>query len=172
MAESLTQTVKTNDPLQSASQAAAITVWLRRLLVVLGSICLLALFAVLMPREWIARSHAWMGLGAFPEAPIAEYLARSTSALCAFYGGFVLMLARDPLRYLPIVKYQAIAMLALSAMSMVVWLRLGMEAHWVLLDVLGGWGILLPILILAYRLEPLHRNANDPGMLRSTRPPA
>lgn len=127
--------------------------WIRLLLRVLGGICLTALIAVVMPLEWIARSHEWMGLGAFPDAPIAEYLARSTSALCAFYGGFVLMLARDPRRYVAIIKYQSWAMLALSTLSVVVWLKLGMTAYWVWLDALGGWALLIPILILAHRLE-------------------
>lgn len=127
--------------------------WMTWLLRALAGICLTALFAALMPLSWISASHEWMGLGPFPEAPIAEYLARSTSALCAFYGGFVYILSRDPQRFLPVIKYQAAAMLALSIASMFLWLKLGMEAHWALLDGLGGWIFLLPILILAHRLE-------------------
>jgi len=138
--------------------------WMTWLLRILAGVCITSLVAVFMPLEWISRSHEWMGLGPFPEAPIAEYLARSTSALCAFYGGFIWMLSRDPMRYLPVIKYQAWAMLGISTVSVVLWLKLGMAAHWALLDGLGGWGILLPILVLAHRLDrSSEEGAKDAG---------
>jgi hypothetical protein len=69
--------------------------WLKLLLRVLGAICVLAVIPLFAPRSWLDAGHRFVGMGAFPEAPIAEYLARSVCALSAFYGGLLLLLARD-----------------------------------------------------------------------------
>jgi hypothetical protein len=53
-----------------------------------------------MPRSWLDVGHQVLGLGEFPTAPMAEYLARSVSALCTFYGGLLLLLARDVRRFI------------------------------------------------------------------------
>ena len=63
--------------------------WARRLglfLRVGGVICMTALVAVFMPRAWIDWCHQRLGLGPFPVAPVAEYLARSASLLYAALG--------------------------------------------------------------------------------------
>src|SRR5215470_14742014 len=58
-----------------------------RLLVVLlrlfGGITCLALLATLLPTQWMAAAHAWLGLGPFPRAPLTEYLTRSIAGLYA-----------------------------------------------------------------------------------------
>src|SRR5687768_11378622 len=77
--------------------------WIRSLLRLLGVICLLALFPFFIPRSWLDVGHRAVGLGEFPTAPIAEYLARSVCALCAFYGGLLLVLARDVQRYIAVI---------------------------------------------------------------------
>ncbi|MBJ43912.1 MAG: hypothetical protein CMJ80_11695 [Planctomycetaceae bacterium] len=125
---------------------------LTTLLRVLGVVCLLALFPMLMPFEWITWTHARMGLGEFPQAPIAEYLARCTSALSAFYGGLLWVLARDVQRYRPMIVYQAAAMLLLSLTSLGIGLTVGVPVRWLLLDVLGCWTFCLPTLWLANQI--------------------
>src|SRR5258708_26988720 len=72
--------------------------WLVLLLRLVGGVCLIALVPLLMPRSWIEAGHAWLDLGAFPAAPIAEYLARSVSSLSAFYGGLLVALDRKSTR--------------------------------------------------------------------------
>ena len=52
-----------------------------------GSVALLAIVPLWMPRARIEAAHWWLGLGEFPVSPIAEYLARSVSSLCAFTAG-------------------------------------------------------------------------------------
>jgi len=59
---------------------------LRVALRVLGVTDTLAFIAVVMPTTWIQWGHQWSGLGEFPDAPIAGYLARSASALYALHG--------------------------------------------------------------------------------------
>ena len=127
--------------------------WLRLLLRILGGICVLALIALFVPRSWLDAGHRFLGLGPFPAAPIAEYLARSVSALCAFYGGLLFLLACDVRRDLTIIRYQALAMMALSAIGNFAGVRAGLPAYLVVADTVGCWAFLLPILILAGRLN-------------------
>jgi hypothetical protein len=130
--------------------------WLKLLLRILGAICVLAVIPLFMPRSWLDAGHRTLGLGPFPTAPIAEYLARSVSALCAFYGGLLLLLARDVRRFLTIIKYQALAIMVLSAIGILAGVRAGLPASLVVADALGCWIFLLPILILARRLDSSH----------------
>jgi hypothetical protein len=126
--------------------------WLRLLLRILGAICVLALIPFFMPRTWLDIAHHAVGLGEFPKAPIAEYLARSVSALCAFYGGLLLLLARDVRRFVSIIRYQAVAIMTFSALGVFAGVRAGVPASMVVIDALGCWVFLLPILILAGRV--------------------
>jgi hypothetical protein len=127
--------------------------WLRLLLRILGWICVLALIPLVMPRSWLDVGHRYLGLGEFPSAPIAEYLARSVCALCAFYGGLLLLLAGDVRRFLSIIRYQAVAIMTLSAVGIFAGVRAGVPAFLVIADALGCWILLVPILILAARLN-------------------
>jgi len=127
--------------------------WLRLLLRILGWICVLALIPLFVPRSWLDVGHRFLGLGEFPAAPIAEYLARSVCALCAFYGGLLLLLAGDPRRFVSIIRYQAVAIMTLSATGIFAGVRAGIPAYFVIADAFGCWIFLVPILILAARLE-------------------
>jgi hypothetical protein len=125
---------------------------LRFLLRTLGIICVLAIIPLVMPFRFLNAAHQWMGLGSFPSEPVAEYLARSVSSLCAFYGGLLLMLSRDVERFAPIIRYQAIAIMLLSAFGIFAGMRAGLPAIWVIADALGCWVFLLPIYLLSRRL--------------------
>ncbi len=106
-----------------------------------------------MPRTWLEAGHQLLGLGQFPTAPIAEYLARSVSALCVFYGGLLLVLSRDINRFVGVIEYQALAIMLLSAIGVFAGVRAGVPLLCVLADALGCWFFLLPILLLAARLH-------------------
>jgi hypothetical protein len=126
---------------------------LKLLLRFLGGICLIALVPLLMPRHWLDSGRQFLGLGPFPTAPIAEYLARSVSALCSFYGGLLLLLSCDVHRFVAIIKYQAIAIMLLSLLGVFLGGQAGVPILFVAGDALGCWIFLLPILILAIRLD-------------------
>jgi hypothetical protein len=72
----------------------------------MGAICVLALIPLFSPRSWLDGGHKFLGLDEFAAAPIADYLARSVSALCVFYGGLLLLLAGDVRRFVSIIKCQ------------------------------------------------------------------
>jgi hypothetical protein len=119
------------------------------LLRAVGGVCLLALVPLWMPRAWIEAAHQRLGWGTFPAAPIAEYLARSVSALSAFYGGLLIALSADVRRYAPLIRYQAVAIMALSASGVVVGTWAGMPLWFVGGDAVACWAYCGPMLLLA-----------------------
>jgi hypothetical protein len=121
------------------------------LLRVVGGVCLLAVVPLWMPRGWIVAAHQWLGLGTFPAAPIAEYLARSVSALSAFYGGLLVALSADVRRYALLIRYQAWALMVLSASGAVVGTWAGMPLWFVGGDAVACWAYCVPTLVLTRR---------------------
>lgn len=83
-----------------------ILVWLLRLG---GAVMLMALGAVVMPFDWMSLIHARLGLGELPHRPIVGYLTRSASLLYALHGALFLFLSWDLNRYLPVVRFLAVA---------------------------------------------------------------
>jgi hypothetical protein len=132
---------------------AAAERWLVLLLRFIGVVCLLAVIPLWMPRTWIDAGHRWIGLGPFPAAPIAAYLARSVSALSAFYGGLLVALSCDVRRYAPLIRYQAVAIMVLSASGVVVGRWAGMPLWFVGGDALACWAYSVPMLLLVRRAE-------------------
>ena len=103
----------------------------------------------LVPHEWMVAAHRWLGLGELPRAPIVEYLARSASALYGFHGVLLLIVAGDPQRYRPIVRYLAAMNVLLGGMLLAIDLHTGMPAWWTLAEgpVIIALGVLLAWLL-------------------------
>jgi hypothetical protein len=144
----------------SVGRSSAAERWLVLLLRLVGGVCLLALVPLWMPEGWIAAAHRRLGWGDFPAAPVAYYLARSASALCAFYGGLLVALSFDVRRYGPLVRYQAAAILLLSASGVVVGRWAGMPLWSVGGDAAACWAYCVPMLVLAGRVG---RGRTEPG---------
>lgn len=134
-------------------RSAVTEYWLALLLRVVGGVCLLALIPLWMPRSWIVAGHLWLGWGPFPDSPVAEYLARSVSALSAFYGGLLVLLAADVRRYAPVIRYQAAAIMLLSASGVVVGSWAGMPLWFVGGDAIACWTYCGGMLLLVRRVE-------------------
>ena len=127
---------------------------------VAAATCLVAIAPALMPRAWIVACHGWLGFGAFPEQPIAEYLARSTSALCAFYGGLLWVLSGDVRRFAPIITYQAVAIGLLATAGNVLSVRCGMPVWWAASDATGATTIGVVSLVLQWRIRAADRRGH------------
>lgn len=140
-------------PRNAVRRGAMAESWLKFLLRVLGWICVLALIPFIMPRRWLEIGHQCLGLGEFPGAPIAEYLARSVSALCVFYGGLLLLLASNVQQFISIIRYQALAIMTFSALGIFAGMRAGVPAWMVIADAFGCWIFLVPIFILTQRMN-------------------
>ena len=61
----------------------------------IGSVSMLAAFAVVMPYSWMNAIHGWLGMGELPADPIVGYLSRSTSAFYALFGGLLWLVSFD-----------------------------------------------------------------------------
>lgn len=120
---------------------------LKALLYAYGGICVVALFPFVMSQRWMAVVHEWLGMGALPDKPIVEYLARATSALCAFYGGLLFLLACDVRRYAAVITYQAIAMIAIATVAVFLNFKAGLPIWWVINDFVGVW---VPCAVMLY----------------------
>jgi len=118
-------------------------IWLLRLF---GGTTCLAVFAVLMPTEWMAATHEWLGAGAFPRAPIVEYLTRSISLLYAVHGGIILLASTDIRRYQTLITYLAVADGTLGLILIGVDAFAGMPWYWTAAEgplVIGPSAVLL-----------------------------
>jgi hypothetical protein len=109
-----------------------------RLLVILlrvgGVTTVTAFLALLMPVDWMAATHEWLGLGAFPRVAVVEYLARSVAALYGFHGVLLLLVSGDPSRYRGIVRYVGVMNVLLGAMLIAIDLHAGMGSLWTLAE--------------------------------------
>ena len=125
------------------------------LLRVSGGVMLLALFAIVLPTEWMAATHRWLGLGEFPASPLVDYLTRSISALYAISGGLLVLLARDLRRFAPVIVYLAVTGLAFGVVMIGVDFAAGMPRYWSVSE--GPLVLVLSsvILWLARGIQPL-----------------
>jgi hypothetical protein len=123
-----------------------------------GWLTLLALPAVFMPTSWMARTHEWLGLGEFPDAPIVANLARSVSGFYALFGAVCLVLATDLARYRPLVRFLGGAVTFFGIILIGVDLAAAMPAWWTASEGLST--ILIGALMFAFARDDA--NASRP----------
>ncbi len=96
----------------------------------IGTLSLTALIFVWAPTSWFRAIHDRLGIGAYPDLPIADYLARSSSALYALLGGLLWVVAGDIERLRTVILYIGAAFGLLGATLFVIDLRAGMPTLW------------------------------------------
>lgn len=99
-----------------------------------GVMIVLAFPTMLLPTEWMAATHTWLGLGEFPRVPVVDYLARSIAALYGFHGVLLLLVSRDPVRYLPIIRFIGTMNVVFGTMMLAIGLHAGMPTVWILVE--------------------------------------
>ena len=97
-----------------------------------GSFLLAAFLAMFLPPDWMAATHQWLGLGEFPRSAVVDYLARSIAALYGFHGVLMFVVARDLVRFAPIVRFIGVMNIALGAALVAIDLYAGMPWWWTL----------------------------------------
>ena len=118
-----------------------------------GIVCCLAVVPLLMPTSWMAACHEWLGMGEFPKMPVAEYLARMTSGLCAFLGVLALLLASDIQRYAAAIRLLAISIGLLEVINLFYGLPSGMPAWWLWTDAVGAGGFAIAVIYLQQKIN-------------------
>ena len=106
-----------------------VLVWLLR---IFGASAALATVAVFLPTASMARIHAWLGLGVFPEAPIVDYLSRQLSLFYALVGGILLVAASDVERYRTLILYIGWASLVAGIAILGIDMHAGIPLWWTL----------------------------------------
>ena len=104
--------------------------FLRLFLRLVGSTAALAAFCVVMPYAWMNATHQFLGMGVLPDQPVVGYLARSTSAFYALFGGLFWVLSFDLRRYGPVLRYLGVVTILLGVALFVVDRREGLPFFW------------------------------------------
>jgi hypothetical protein len=125
--------------------------WLLR---ALGTLDVLAFAAVLMPEGWMAASHAWLGMGEFPGAPLVDYLARSASLMYAQHGAVFLFLSGDVRRYRPLIRFMAIIAIVSGCIMLAIDLLAPIPLFWTVIEGPGYIVLASTVLALQSRSAP------------------
>jgi len=128
------------------SQRISGLVWLLR---VLGAVNFAAAVAVVAPRAWLAGCHEFLGLGPFPTAPIAGYLARTTSLWFASFGILLWFVARDIPRYSQVIAFLGWAMVIQGGVVFAIDCCEGLPLWWIAIE--GPTCLLLGVSMLWLR---------------------
>jgi hypothetical protein len=108
---------------------------LRALVILLrlgGTILVTAFLAMIMPTDWMASTHARLGLGEFPRVPLVDYLTRSVAALYAFHGVLLFALSTDPVRYVRVIRYLGWMNIVFGVALVLIDLHAGLPLWWTL----------------------------------------
>lgn len=127
---------------------------LRSAMRLFGGLSLLALLFVFVPYSWMNRIHAQLlGMGPLPDEPIVGYLARSTSAFYAMFGGLFILMSFDLRRYRVAIGYLLIVSVLFGVILFGIDLAEGLPSYWVVGE---GPGIVLisVIMLLLWRRTP------------------
>ena len=93
---------------------------LKLLLRFLGTTSLFALVFVVAPYSWLDSIHSLLGMGQLPDKPVVGYLARSTSALYAIFGGLFWTVSFDLERHRLVLRYLGAAITLFGAALLVI----------------------------------------------------
>jgi len=116
---------------------------------------LLAFPMMLLPVEWMAVTHRWMGLGEFPASPLVDYLTRSSSFLYGFHGGLLLLLSSNIRRYRTVLVYAIVMGFVFGVAIIAVDLHAGLPLSWTLGE---GPLIIVTAMIMGLLLRAVPRN--------------
>lgn len=119
-----------------------LTVFLR----LVGTVASTAAFCAVMPLGWMDAVHRALGMGALPQQPVVEYLARSTSALYALLGALFWVLSLDVTRFRPVIRCLGLAATVLGLLLLWIDHTAGLPRCWQLAE--GPANILLGTVIL------------------------
>ena len=103
----------------------------------MGSVEILAFFAVFMPRSWMEGSHTWLGLGEMVSGPLIMFMIRQASFTYGMHGITLWVLASDVSRFRTLVILNGIAYLLAGPLFFWIDYSTGMPWWWTAIDSLG-----------------------------------
>ena len=128
--------------------------WLARLLKLGGLLTGSAFLTIFLPDAAMASTHAALGLGDFPAAPLTAYLTRSLSAMYAFHGVILWTLSTDVRRFRPAIAVAAWGTLGMGVVLTGIDLAAPLPLWWSLTEGPSVVLIGLVLIPLARRVDP------------------
>ena len=118
-----------------------------------GSVMLLALAFVFVPRSWMKEIHLLLELGEMPDAPIVWYLARSTSAFYALAGALFWLVSFDVRAQRRILLFLGPVTVLVGVVLLGIDVAAGMPAEWTVTEgpLVVVFGFVL--IYLVYRVD-------------------
>jgi hypothetical protein len=95
-----------------------------------AALLLLAFVGAALPESWMKAVYEWGGLGPWPSGALLVYLARAVALLYGFYGLLALYLSFDVRRYLPLIRFMAVASFPFAPVMFVVIWAAGLPMIW------------------------------------------
>ena len=135
--------------------------WMVLLLRLTALGCMSAIFAVFMPRTWMAFVHEKLGLGKFPDGPVIVYLARSVSFFYAGLGVVIWLAATDVRRYVSLIRFVATAGIVFGIVITTSNVLTGMPWWWQVGEALSVFPLCIVVLWLQHRLAELDSNGSN-----------
>lgn len=114
--------------------------------------CLTAMPFLILPWDVIENIFLLFGVGVIPNDAITIYLFRIVCAAFGFIGIFFVILARNPLQYMPMLNLSAYGLICFGLLCLVLGSGLNMEFKLYVGDVLFGL-ILGPLIALLSKKE-------------------
>ncbi len=125
---------------------------LRWLMIAMGVMGLLAVFAAVMPTSWIEAATEACDLERLPRSPLTEYLTRSVSLIYAMLGAMTIYLALNVVRYLDLIRFIGGLTIAFGVALIALDFGIGMPALW-------SWGEGPPTVLVGAAFVWLARRA-------------
>lgn len=110
-----------------------------------AAIEMLAFPWAVLPREWMERSHAWLGMGPMPQGAVVDFMIRQAAYVYGMHGLLLWWLSRDVLRYRPLIRLIGWTYLSFGPVFLAINWRTGTPLWWTVCDplVTGGFGVWL-----------------------------
>jgi len=120
-----------------------------------GFFCLLSLVGVFLPVAVLESIFKCFGVDAAGVLgrPMVEYIVRLVAGTYGAVGVYLLILAKEPMRYGALVPFTAVASLLLGAGCIVIGMMVGMPAKWFLGDAGGCLVFGVVVLLLWWRVK-------------------
>jgi len=115
-----------------------------------GAVEILAFIAVIMPRSWMEMTHAWLGLGDMPAAPVLMFMIRQASYTYGVHGISLWLLASNVERFRPFVILNGIAFLVAGPVFALIDYTSGLPWWWTVADSLSCMFFGAALLWLSY----------------------
>jgi len=94
----------------------------------------LAFFAALVPMAWLQQAHVAIGMGEMPDITVIEFMIRQSSLFYGAHGVLLWWVAKDVVRYRPLVRLLGGTYLFFGVTFMLVDFVAGAPLWWTLCD--------------------------------------